>query len=53
MENKSKQLQTAIKAAKEGEKIIRKYYQSDLNINTKEDDTPFTMADKETEELVR
>lgn len=53
MKNKSKQLQTAIKAAKEGEKIIRKYYQSDLNINTKEDNTPFTMADKETEEVVR
>lgn len=53
MKNKSKQLQTAIRAAKEGEKIIRKYYQSDLNINTKEDNTPFTKADKETEKVIR
>lgn len=53
MKNKSKQLQTAIKAAKEGEKVIRKYYQTDFNIKTKENNTPFTKADEETEEVIR
>jgi histidinol phosphatase-like enzyme (inositol monophosphatase family) len=39
--------------AEESSKIISKYFDSELNIATKSDETPVTRADLETEELLR
>lgn len=46
-------LETAIKAAKEAEKIIMKYFQETLEIERKADRTMVTIADKEAEAKIR
>jgi len=46
-------LQTAIQAARAGEEIIRHYYRSDIGVRLKEDRTPVTVADIETEKAIK
>lgn len=46
-------MDVALRAVKEAEKIIMSYYGSDLQIETKEDATPVTIADKEAEMKIR
>ena len=46
-------LQTALDAAHAGAQIIRRYYQSNLAVQTKADKTPVTEADIETERTIR
>lgn len=51
--NFSPLLQTAIDAVKEASKIILRYYNRGVAIETKPDQTLVTKADKETEEVIR
>jgi histidinol-phosphatase len=51
--NASIELQTAIKAAQAGEKIALKYFQTDLEIKTKTDNSILTIADIETEKAIK
>jgi len=51
MEN-SLYLETAIKAAKAGAEISLGYYHQNLSIHTKEDQTPFSKADTESETAI-
>jgi histidinol-phosphatase len=46
-------LKTAIKAAKAAEVVIRRYYQGDYDIEIKPDQSPVTVADVETEKVIR
>lgn len=46
-------LQTAIKAAQAAEVVIRKYYLSNIEIEIKEDRSPVTVADVETEKAIK
>ena len=46
-------LQTAIRAARAGEAIIRHYYRGDIGVRLKEDQTPVTVADIETEKAIK
>ena len=46
-------LSTAIEAARAGEEVIRHYYNSNLKITLKQDRTPVTVADVETEEKIK
>jgi histidinol-phosphatase len=46
-------LTIAIEAARAGEEVIRHYYTSNLKISVKQDQTPVTVADIETEEKIR
>jgi histidinol-phosphatase len=46
-------LSIAIEAARAGEDVIRHYYNSNLKITLKQDRTPVTVADLETEEKIR
>ena len=39
--------------ADESEKIIMKYFRTNFNVESKKDDTPVTIADKECESLIR
>lgn len=50
---KSEFLETAIKAAKAGEEVIRKYYLGEFDIEIKEDESPVTIADVETEKTIK
>ncbi|MGD9129126.1 MAG: inositol monophosphatase [Candidatus Woesebacteria bacterium] len=49
---KSKYLETAIKAAKEAEKIILKYYKKKNRISLKKDLSPVSIADQKAEEAI-
>ena len=51
--SRSQALTTAIQAARAGEEIIRRSYQQQLKIEIKQDRTPVTLADRETEEVIR
>ncbi len=51
--NKSKYLQTALKAVKAAEKVIKKYYSPEVKTNIKQDLTPVTIADQKAEELIK
>lgn len=53
MENKSKELEVAIKAAREAGKILEKYFETELLHETKDDDSIVTIADKESEEIIK
>lgn len=55
MDNISKELQAAIDAAKFGASYALKYFDndSDIKLELKGDNTPVTLADKESEELIR
>lgn len=46
-------LQTALDAAAAGAQVIRRYYQSNVAVQTKADKTPVTAADVETEQAIR
>lgn len=46
-------LETAIKAAQVAEEVIRQYYLSNLDIEVKEDRSPVTVADVETEKAIK
>jgi histidinol-phosphatase len=46
-------LSIAIEAARAGEEVIRHYYNSNLKVSVKQDRTPVTQADVETEEKIR
>jgi histidinol-phosphatase len=49
----SPQLETAIAAARAAEAIIRRYYEGDVAVQIKADQTPVTAADIESEEAIR
>lgn len=53
MENKSKELEVAIQAALEAGKILEKYFETEILSEFKEDNTPVTMADRESEEIIK
>jgi histidinol-phosphatase len=46
-------LTTAIEAAKAGEAVIRHYYEKNIQVQIKEDLTPVTVADVETEQAIK
>lgn len=46
-------LKLAIEAAQAGEEVIRHYYNSNLKISVKQDQTPVTIADIETEQKIK
>lgn len=46
-------LQTAIRAARAGEAVIKNYYRGNLSVRLKEDRTPVTIADIETERAIK
>lgn len=46
-------LSTAIQAARAGEEIIRHYYQGNVQVRLKQDQTPVTVADVETEQAIK
>ncbi|MDZ7807528.1 MAG: inositol monophosphatase family protein [Gracilimonas sp.] len=46
-------LDTAIEIARIGGEHTLKYFKKDINIISKEDDTPVTVADRETEQVIR
>jgi len=51
--NQNPFLSIAIEAARVGEEVIRHYYTSNLKIKMKQDHTPVTVADVETEQKIR
>lgn len=53
MENKSPELEVAIKAALEAGKILEKHFETDIFREYKEDNSPVTLADRESEELIK
>ncbi|MEW5837852.1 MAG: inositol monophosphatase family protein [Pseudomonadota bacterium] len=46
-------LKTAIQAAQAGEAVIRHYYEKNIQVQIKEDQTPVTVADVETEHAIK
>ncbi|MCP4186149.1 MAG: inositol-phosphate phosphatase [Gammaproteobacteria bacterium] len=46
-------LQVALEAARAGEEVIRHYYHNNVQVTIKEDHTPVTVADVETEEKIK
>src|SRR3989344_5890018 len=53
MENKSKELEVAIKAAMEAGKILEKYFETEILKEFKEDASIVTAADRESEEVIK
>jgi len=53
MENKSKELEVAIKATLEAGKILEKYFETEVLKDFKEDKSIVTSADKESEEIIK
>ncbi len=49
----NKYLDIALQAAKAGEEVIRHYYDANVKVTMKEDYTPVTVADVETEEKIK
>lgn len=49
----SEELKVAIEAAKEGGKHALKYFEKELEVEFKDDNTPVTKADKESEEVIK
>jgi histidinol-phosphatase len=50
---KSPYIPVAIEAVKAAQAIILEYYQTDLTVTTKEDDTPVTVADQRAEDIIK
>jgi histidinol-phosphatase len=50
---KNQFLSLAIEAARAGEEVIRHYYNSNLKVSLKQDQTPVTIADIETEQKIK
>lgn len=53
MENKSRELEIAIKAALKAGKILERYFETEILKEFKEDNTPVTLADTESEEAIK
>lgn len=53
MENKSPELEIAIKAALEAGKVLEKYFETEILKEYKEDNTPVTKADREAEDIIK
>lgn len=53
MENKSKELEVAIRAALEAGKVIEKYFETEILKSLKEDDSIVTLADRESEDIIK
>src|SRR3989344_677975 len=53
MENKSKELEVAIKAALEAGKILEKHQETEIERGVKEDKSMVTLADRESEEVIK
>ncbi len=53
MENKSKELEVAIKAALEAGKILEKHFETEILREFKEDKSIVTLADRESEEIIK
>src|SRR3989338_362499 len=53
MQNKSRELEVAIQAALEAGKILEKYFETEILKEFKEDNTPVTLADRESEEIIK
>lgn len=53
MENKSQELETAIKAALEAGKVLEKYFETEILKEFKEDKSIVTRADKEAENIIK
>ena len=53
MENKSKELEVAIRAALEAGKILEKYFETEILREYKEDTSVLTLADRESEEIIK
>jgi myo-inositol-1(or 4)-monophosphatase len=53
MENKSKELEVAIKAVLEAGKILEKYFETKILKKFKEDKSIVTLADKESEDVIK
>jgi myo-inositol-1(or 4)-monophosphatase len=53
MENKSKELEVAIQAALEAGKILEKYFETEILKEFKEDKSPVTIADRESEDIIK
>ncbi|MBL7004768.1 MAG: inositol-phosphate phosphatase [Gammaproteobacteria bacterium] len=51
--NESKFLSVALEAAREAEKVIKHYYESGVEVTMKEDYSPVTVADVETEKKIK
>lgn len=50
---KSPYLSVAIEAVKAAQDIILNYYQSELDVQTKEDESPVTIADQQAEDIIK
>lgn len=50
---KSPYIPVAIKAVKAAQGVILKYYQNELDVQTKEDQSPVTIADRQAEEIIK
>ncbi|MFN2350121.1 MAG: inositol monophosphatase, partial [Thioalkalivibrio sp.] len=46
-------LQTAIEAALAAQKVIQRYYRQEIKVELKEDQSPVTIADVETEKTIK
>jgi len=53
MENKSKELEVAIKAALEAGKVLERYFETEILKDFKEDKSIVTSADKESEKIIK
>jgi len=53
MENKSKELEVAIRATQEAGKVIEKYFETEILKEFKEDKSIVTKADRESEEIIK
>lgn len=53
MENKSKELETAITAVLKAGKVVQKYFNTEILREFKEDTSVVTLADKESEEIIK
>ncbi len=53
MQNKSKELEVAIKAALEAGKILEKYFETDILKELKEDNSIVTLADRDSEDIIK
>ena len=53
MKNKSKELKIAIKAAKSAGKIVKKYFELELDWQTKDDNSILTVVDGKSEEIIK
>lgn len=49
----SRHLEVALEAVKAAELVIMKYYQTDVVVDTKADNSPVTIADREAEQIIR